>query len=77
MAEQAAHEAKRVCTTLAPLIDAAFLREADRHTSTSSAAGLDGATAQQDAEHRDENLRDLPERLRRGCSQAPPVERVW
>jgi RNA-directed DNA polymerase len=77
IAEQAAHDANRVFTTLAHLIDEDFLREAYRQTSKSSAAGIDGVTAKQYAEHLDENLRDLHERLRRGCDQAPPVERVW
>jgi retron-type reverse transcriptase len=77
MAAQAAHEADRVCTTLAHLLDAAFLREAYRHTNTSSAAGLDGVTAKPYAAPLDEHRRDLPGRLRRGGSQAPPGERVW
>jgi RNA-directed DNA polymerase len=77
IAEQAAHDTNRVFTTLAHLIDEDFLREAYRQTSKSSAAGIDGVTAKQYAEHLDENLRDLHERLRRGCYQAPPVERVW
>jgi hypothetical protein len=34
-------------------------------------------TAEADAEHRDDNRRDLQERLRSGRSQAAPVERVW
>jgi len=38
---------------------------------------MDGGTAQPSAEHLDENLRDLQERLRRGRYQAAPVERVW
>ena len=63
--------------TLAHLIDEDFLREAYRHTSKSSAAGVDGVTAQQYAEHLDDNLRDLHERLRSGRYQAAPVERVW
>lgn len=46
LAAQAAHAAARVLTTLAPLLDAAVLREAYRPTNTSSAAGLDGGTAQ-------------------------------
>ena len=76
-AAQAAHDTHRVLTTLAHLIDEDCLREAYRHTSTSSAAGIDGVTAKQYAEHLDENLRDLHERLRRGGDQAPPGERVW
>ena len=55
------------CATLAHLIDEDFLREAYRHTSKSSAAGIDGVTAKQYAEHLDENLHDLHERLRSGC----------
>ena len=77
IAAQAAHDADRVLTTLAHVIDEDFLREAYRHTSTSSAAGIDGVTAKPYAEHLDEHLRDLHARLRRGCYQAPPVERVW
>ena len=77
IAAQAARAPQWVLTTLAPLIDAAWLRDAYRQTSTSSAAGSDGVTAQSDAAHRDENLRDVQERLRRGRSQAAPVERVW
>jgi RNA-directed DNA polymerase len=77
LAAQAAHDPARVFTTLAHLIDADFLREAYRHTSKSSAAGIDGVTAQGYAEHLEENLRDLHERLRSGSYQAAPVERVW
>ena len=77
IAEQAARDPDRVFWTLAPLIDEDFLREAYRHTSKSSAAGIDGVTAQQYAEHLDDNLHDLHERLRSGRYQAAPVERVW
>ena len=77
LAAQAARDPDRVFTTLAHLIDEDFLREAYRHTSKSSAAGIDGVTAQQYAEHLEENLRDLHERLRSGRYQAAPVERVW
>jgi len=77
IAAQAARDSERVFTTLAHLIDADFLREAYRHTSKSSAPGIDGVTAEAYAEHLDENLRDLHERLRSGRYQAAPVERVW
>jgi Retron-type reverse transcriptase len=77
IAAQAAHDPDWVFTTLAHLIDEDFLREAYRHTRKSSAPGIDGVTAQTYAEHLDENLRDLPERLRSGRYQAAPVERVW
>src|SRR5256885_4958825 len=77
MAAQAARDPERIFPTLAHLIDVDFLREAYRHTSKASAPGIDGVTAQQYAEHLDENLRDLHERLRSGRYQAMPVERVW
>ena len=77
IAEQAIHDRGRVFTTLAHLIDEDFLREAYRHTRKASAPGIDGGTAQRYAEHLDENLRDLYERLRSGRYQAAPVERVW
>ena len=77
IAAQAARDPNCVFTTLAHLIDGDFLREAYRHTSKSSAPGIDGVTAQQYAEHLDENLHDLHERLRSGRYQAMPVERVW
>jgi group II intron reverse transcriptase/maturase len=77
IAAQAVREPDRVFTTLAHLIDVDFLREAYGQTSKASAPGIDGVTAQAYAEHLDENLRDLHERLRSGRYQAPPVERVW
>jgi RNA-directed DNA polymerase len=77
IAAQAARDPDCVFTTLAHLIDEDFLREAYRRTSKSSAAGIDGVTAQMYAEHLEENLRDLHERLRSGVYQAAPVERVW
>jgi len=77
LAEQAKHNPERVFTNLAHLIDEDFLREAYRRTSKSSAAGIDGVTAKLYAEHLDENLHDLYDRLRRGRYQAAPVVRVW
>jgi hypothetical protein len=46
------------------LIDPACLLEAYRQTRQRSAPGVDQVTATQDAEHLDDNLRDLHERLR-------------
>ena len=77
LAAQAIHDRGRVFTTLAHLIDEDFLREAYRQTRKASAPGIDGVTAQAYAEHLDEHLRDLYERLRSGRYQAAPVERVW
>jgi len=77
LAAQAAHDPARGGTPLAPRIDADLLREASRCTRKASATGLDGVTAPPYAADLDEPLRDLPERLRSGRYQAPPVERVW
>ena len=77
LAEQANHNPERVFTNLAHLLDVDFLREAYRQTRKFSAAGIDGVTAKQYAEHLDENVRDLHERLRSGRYQAAPVVRVW
>jgi group II intron reverse transcriptase/maturase len=77
IAAQAARDPDGVFTTLAHLMDEDFWREAYRPTKKSSAPGIDGVTAQSYAEHLDENLHDLYERLRRGRYQAAPVERVW
>jgi len=77
LAEQAARDPKRVLTTLAPLIDEDFLREAYRQTRKANAAGIDGVTATQYAEHLEENVRDFHDRLRHGRYQAAPVVRVW
>jgi RNA-directed DNA polymerase len=77
LAEQAKRDPERVFTTLAHLIDEDFLREAYRRTCKSSAPGIDEVTAKRYAEHLDENLHDLHERLRTGRYQAAPVVRVW
>ena len=77
LAEQAKHNPERVFTNLAHLIDVDFLHEAYRRTPKSSAAGIDGVTAKLYAEHLDENLHDLHDRLRSGRYQAAPVVRVW
>jgi retron-type reverse transcriptase len=77
IAAQAARDSARIGTPLASLSDADVLREASRHTSTSSVPGIDGVTAEAYAAHLDENRRDRHARLRRGRSQAAPVERVW
>jgi retron-type reverse transcriptase len=77
LAAQAAHDPQRGFTTLAHLIDEDLLHEAYRHTSKSSAAGMDGGTARSYAAPLDDNLRDVHERLRSGRYQAAPGERVW
>jgi RNA-directed DNA polymerase len=77
LAEQAKRDPERVFTNLAHLIDEDFLREAYRRTCKSSAPGIDEVTAKRYAEHLDDNLHDLHERLRTGRYQAAPVVRVW
>jgi group II intron reverse transcriptase/maturase len=77
IAEQAKQYPAMVFTTLAHLMEVDFLREAYRRTRKDSAPGIDGVTAEQYAEHLDENLRDLHERLRSGRYTAPPVKRQW
>lgn len=77
IAEQAKKYPEMVFTTLAHQMDVDFLREAYRRTRKDSAPGIDGMTAATYAEHLEENLRDLHERLRRGRYHAPPVKRHW
>jgi hypothetical protein len=64
IAQQAKCYPAMVCNNGLHLIDCAFLLEAYRPTRKSSAPGVDQVTAQQYAEHLDDNLRDLHERLR-------------
>jgi len=77
IAQQAVDYPDDVFTTLGQLIDVDFLREAHRRTRKDRAPGIDRVTAKEYAEHLDENLQDLHERLRSGRYIAPPVERVW
>ena len=64
IAEQAKNSPAMVFNNVLHLIDRAFLLEAYHQTQKSSAPGMDQVTAQQYAEHLDEHLRDLHERLR-------------
>jgi len=77
IAQQASDYPEMVFTTLVHHIDVEWLREAYRLTNKSSAAGIDGVTAEEYAAKLDENLSSLYERLRTGQYKAPPVERVW
>jgi retron-type reverse transcriptase len=77
IAQQAKRYPAMVCNNVFHVIDREFLREAYRQTHKSSAPGVDQVTAQQYAEHLDDNLRDLHERRRDNRYVAPPVERVW
>jgi len=62
--------------SLAHLIDIDWLREAYRRTRKDGARGVDGQSAQQYAEHLEDNLRSLLERAKSGTYHAPPVRRV-
>jgi len=62
--------------TLAHHIDVDWLREAYRRTRKDGARGVDGQSAQQYAEHLEDNLRTLLERAKSGTYRAPPVRRV-
>jgi len=64
IAEQAKHSPAMVCNHVLHLIDRACLLDASPQTQKSSAPGRDQVTAQPYAEHLDEHLRDLHERLR-------------
>ena len=77
IAQQAQRYPAMVFNNVFHLIDRDFLREAYRLTRKNSAPGVDQVTATQYAEHLEDNLRDLHERLRDHRYVAPPVERVW
>jgi len=77
IAEQAIQHPEMQFTTLAHLLDQELLREAYRRTNKKGSPGCDGVTAAEYAEHLDENLRDLHERLRQGRYIPPPVKRTW
>jgi RNA-directed DNA polymerase len=77
IAQQAQRYPAMVFNNVFHLIDRDFLREAYRLTRKNSAPGVDQVTATQYAEHLEDNLRDLHERLRDNRYVAPPVERVW
>ena len=66
-----------VFTTLAHHIDVTFLHEAYRLTRKDGAVGIDGRTAEEYAEHLEDNLLDLHERFKSGKYHAPPVRRVY
>ncbi|HXD23524.1 MAG TPA: group II intron reverse transcriptase/maturase [Gemmatimonadaceae bacterium] len=66
----------RPLTTLAHHIDVAWLREAYRRTRKDGARGVDGQSAEQYAQHLEENLQRLLDRAKSGTYRAPPVRRV-
>jgi group II intron reverse transcriptase/maturase len=62
--------------TLAHHIDVNWLCEAYRRTRKDGAPGVDGISAEQYAEHLEDNLQSLLERAKTGRYRAPPVRRV-
>ena len=62
--------------TLAHHIDVDLLREAFDRTRKDGAVGVDGQTAEEYAEHLEENLHLLHERFKSGRYRAPSVRRV-
>lgn len=76
VAELAREMPQAVLTTLAHHINLDLLLEAYARTRKDGAAGVDGQTAQEYAEHLEENLRDLLNRAKSGTYWAPPVRRV-
>ena len=63
-------------TSLAYMMDLAWLREAYRRTRRDGAVGVDGVTVEQYEEDLDENLQSLLDRAKSGTYRAPPVRRV-
>ena len=76
VAELAREMPQTALRTLAHHIDLDLLLEAFRRTRKDGAVGVDGQTAQEYAEHLEENLRDLLNRAKSGTYRAPPVKRV-
>lgn len=76
IARLAREDPERSFLSLAHYIDEYWLREAYSRTRKDGAAGVDGTTAKQYAEHLEENLRSLLDRFKSGLYRAPPVKRV-
>jgi len=64
-------------TAIFHLIDVNLLREAHAHLRKDAAPGVSGQTAQDYAEHLEDNLIHLHERLKVMRYKAPPVRRQW
>lgn len=62
--------------TLSHHLDLEWLREAYHRTRKDGAAGIDGQTADDYAEHLEENLQRLLDQAKSGTYRAPPVRRV-
>ena len=77
IAELARADSELQFTSIVHLLNVEMLREAFRLLRKDAASGVSGRTAQEYAEHLEENLVDLHERLRNQRYKAPPVKRVW
>ena len=76
IAELARQASEMGFTSLNHHLDIDWLREAYRRTRKDGAVGADGQTAEEYAEHLEENLQDLLDRAKSGRYRAPAVRRV-
>jgi len=76
IAELARQAPELSLTSLNHHIDLDWMREAYRRTRKDGAVGVDGQTAEEYAEHLEENLQSLLDRAKAGRYRAPAVRRV-
>jgi RNA-directed DNA polymerase len=76
IAELAKRSPEMAFTSLAHLMDLAWLREAYRRTRKDGAVGIDGQTAKAYEENLESNLQSLIDRVKSGTYRAPAVRRV-
>src|SRR6516165_12598711 len=67
---------QRAFTSLAYLMDIAWLQEAYQRTRKDGAVGVDGITAEEYERDLEGNLQRLLDRVKSGSYQTPPVRRV-
>ena len=77
IAELAKENSELQFTSIAHMIDVELLRDAFRLLRKDAASGISGKTAYDYAEHLEENLVNLHDRLRNLRYFALPVKRVW
>ncbi len=77
IAEQARKHLERVLSSLHPVMNIDWLREAYKRARQDGAVGVDGVTAQACTEDLEANQLDLLKRIKSGSYQAPPVRRHW
>ncbi len=76
IAKMAREQPERAFRSIHHVIDLEWLTEAHRRTRKSGAPGVDGQTASEYAEHLEDNLQRLLDRLKTGSYRAPAVRRV-